>query len=168
MNWEALGAIGETLGAVAVFVTLGYLAVQVRHARDEVARSVGQHRSDTVHQVMTMQMDERMTPIVTKANANMGAGTGPFTRALMDRAGLTHEEAAAYASMSWAIWQYRAETIQGIDELSPSERIAFDYGTRANFDARVNPSARLFYETHKRFLNPEAVRYVDALLAQST
>jgi len=30
MNWEALGAIGETVGAVAVIVTLGYLALQIR------------------------------------------------------------------------------------------------------------------------------------------
>jgi hypothetical protein len=30
MNWEALGAIGEIVGAVAVVVTLGYLAVQIR------------------------------------------------------------------------------------------------------------------------------------------
>ena len=30
MNWEALGAIGEIVGAVAVVLTLGYLAVQIR------------------------------------------------------------------------------------------------------------------------------------------
>ena len=30
MNWEALGAIGEIVAAVAVVVTLGYLAVQIR------------------------------------------------------------------------------------------------------------------------------------------
>ena len=30
MNWEALGAIGEIVGAVAVIVTLGYVAVQIR------------------------------------------------------------------------------------------------------------------------------------------
>jgi hypothetical protein len=30
MNWEALGAIGEIVGAVGVIVTLGYLAVQIR------------------------------------------------------------------------------------------------------------------------------------------
>jgi hypothetical protein len=30
MNWEAVGAIAEFLGAIAVFVTLGYLAVQIR------------------------------------------------------------------------------------------------------------------------------------------
>ena len=30
MNWDALGAIGEIVGAVAVVVTLAYLAVQIR------------------------------------------------------------------------------------------------------------------------------------------
>jgi hypothetical protein len=30
MNWDALGAIGEIVGATAVVVTLGYLAVQIR------------------------------------------------------------------------------------------------------------------------------------------
>jgi len=30
MNWEALGAIGEIVGSVAVVVTLGYVAMQMR------------------------------------------------------------------------------------------------------------------------------------------
>ena len=30
MSWDAIGAIGEVLGAIAVFVTLAYIAVQVR------------------------------------------------------------------------------------------------------------------------------------------
>ena len=33
MNWEAIGAVGEIVGALAVLVTLIYLAVQVRHTR---------------------------------------------------------------------------------------------------------------------------------------
>ena len=32
MDWNAIGAIGEILGAVAVVATLGYLAVQTRHS----------------------------------------------------------------------------------------------------------------------------------------
>ena len=31
MNWEAIGAVGEILGALAVVVSLLYLAVQIRH-----------------------------------------------------------------------------------------------------------------------------------------
>ena len=30
MNWEAIGATGEVVGAVAVFATLVYLAIQIR------------------------------------------------------------------------------------------------------------------------------------------
>lgn len=32
MNWEAIGAVGEIVGALAVVVTLFYLAQQVRHS----------------------------------------------------------------------------------------------------------------------------------------
>ena len=35
MNWGALGAIGEIVGAGAVLVTLIYLAVQVRHLKKQ-------------------------------------------------------------------------------------------------------------------------------------
>ncbi len=30
MNWDAIGAVGEILGAIAVLATLGYLAIQIR------------------------------------------------------------------------------------------------------------------------------------------
>jgi len=39
MNWEAVGAISEFLGAVAVLATLLYLAVQVRHSRQLLEKS---------------------------------------------------------------------------------------------------------------------------------
>lgn len=32
MNWEAIGAVGEIIGAVAVVVTLFYLALQIRQS----------------------------------------------------------------------------------------------------------------------------------------
>jgi hypothetical protein len=35
LNWQAIGAIGEITGALAVVITLLYLARQVRHARRE-------------------------------------------------------------------------------------------------------------------------------------
>ena len=52
MSWEAIGAVGEVLGAATVLITLGYLAVQIRqkdflvsmdilmpHLRSEVIRT---------------------------------------------------------------------------------------------------------------------------------
>lgn len=32
INWDAVGAIGEILGAAAVVISLGHLAVQIRHS----------------------------------------------------------------------------------------------------------------------------------------
>jgi hypothetical protein len=34
MNWEAIGAIGETVGALAVILTLIYLAFQIRYSKN--------------------------------------------------------------------------------------------------------------------------------------
>ena len=36
MNWDALGAIAETLGALGVIATLVYLATQIRHNTNEL------------------------------------------------------------------------------------------------------------------------------------
>lgn len=43
MNWEAMGAIGEAAGAIAVVVTLIYLARQIRHGA-EAARIAAYHQ----------------------------------------------------------------------------------------------------------------------------
>lgn len=42
MNWEALGAIGEVVGAAAVVVTLAYLAVQIRQNTRAVKANTSQ------------------------------------------------------------------------------------------------------------------------------
>ena len=45
MNWEAIGAIGEILGAVVVFASVVYLAIQIRDgsrvSQDEAFRGIG-------------------------------------------------------------------------------------------------------------------------------
>ena len=46
MNWEAIGAVGEAIGALAVVLTLGYLAVQVRDTRKLLRASAHQARTD--------------------------------------------------------------------------------------------------------------------------
>ena len=50
MNWEAIGAMSELIGATAVVVTLAYLAVQIR----ENSRAV---RSSTRSDISRGQMD---------------------------------------------------------------------------------------------------------------
>ncbi len=59
MNWDALGAIAELLGAIAVFLTLAYLTVQVRQNSRALelqnkfsAAQIMQARTDTLTQVI--------------------------------------------------------------------------------------------------------------------
>ncbi len=42
MNWEAIGAIGEILGAAGVIITLAYLAVQMRQSNRLAKRAAVQ------------------------------------------------------------------------------------------------------------------------------
>jgi len=49
MNWEAIGAIGETLGAVGVIVTLAYLASQMKqNTRALRSGSLHTYRTESV------------------------------------------------------------------------------------------------------------------------
>jgi hypothetical protein len=67
MNWEAIGAVGETVGAVAVVVTLIYLAVQIR-------QSNSQQRREEIVSVQTGQnklVSQLMEPRVIRALAIM-------------------------------------------------------------------------------------------------
>ena len=45
MNWEAAGAIGEIIGAIAVVATLGYLASQIRQSRKATLAEIYQNRA---------------------------------------------------------------------------------------------------------------------------
>ena len=55
MNWEAIGAIGEIVGAAAVVLTLGYLAIQVR---------IGSKSTESqVHAALSAEMERLTTAI---------------------------------------------------------------------------------------------------------
>jgi hypothetical protein len=53
MNWEALGAIGEIVGAVAVVLTLGYLAVQIRQNTRSARASTSYHSTTRASAITT-------------------------------------------------------------------------------------------------------------------
>lgn len=52
MNWEAIGAVGEAIGATAVVLTLGYLAMQIRDTRKLLRANVHQARTDRNIQIL--------------------------------------------------------------------------------------------------------------------
>jgi len=164
MNWEAIGAIGELVGSVAVVVTLGYLAVQVRYARGEVVRSVRQNRSDAVMRLEMAQNDGTdLIAIYAKADPLLGDNAfGAVVEVLTEQAGLTMEEAMAIIWDQLAWWQYRDQVVQNIEDLSAGERHQFDAGIVVSYGRSSTRS--LWYRTVKSNLNPVTVRYVDDVL----
>lgn len=44
MNWEAVGALAEAIGVIAILVSLAYVAVQIRQNTQQIARSIESDR----------------------------------------------------------------------------------------------------------------------------
>ena len=51
MNWEAIGAIGEIIGAIAVLLTIIYLADQIKQNTKAVKAATQQAISDATTEV---------------------------------------------------------------------------------------------------------------------
>jgi hypothetical protein len=169
MNWEEVSAIGQVLGSIAVFITLGYLAVQLRHSRAEVRRSITQARAGSTREMaMHTANNEKLQTYILHASAALGGAGGPggppFVAELMERTGLSAEGAFTIFWNEMAWWYTRTQQIPYLEELPAGERAAFEGGIRGNY--RIRPLGRLWLESTKDQLNPDAVRYVDNLLAQ--
>ena len=54
MNWEALGALGEIIGAVAVIATLYYLSQQIKMNSEEITKSRDAQRAQSTYSTNEM------------------------------------------------------------------------------------------------------------------
>ena len=67
MNWEAIGAIGEIIGAAAVALTLGYFAIQLRASKDAAADANRLERAKGVREMMlATSLNAEFKEIITK------------------------------------------------------------------------------------------------------
>ena len=66
MNWDAIGAVGETIGAIAVIATLIYLASQIRQLKQQNAQATLQHIADSMNQFMDMLASETNASLVVR------------------------------------------------------------------------------------------------------
>ncbi len=51
MNWDAIGAVGEIVGAAGVILSLVYLAAQIKHNTKQVDEAGRSHRLETLSEV---------------------------------------------------------------------------------------------------------------------
>ena len=77
MNWEALGAIGEIVGAAGVVVTLGYLAIQIRQNTQSVRAAAFQEAiRDAAQSTDQLGRDPELTRIWFAGQRDFEALTG--------------------------------------------------------------------------------------------
>jgi len=79
MNWDALGAIAEAIGSIAVVITLIYLAVQIRHTSKSTRLASAQGLAITFSDFMSQLSSDAETADI-------------YLRGLKDDSGLTKEE----------------------------------------------------------------------------
>ena len=105
MNWEAIGAIGEIVGAAAVVASLVYLGIQTRaNARSLKANAIWNAETIFGDLNMAHATDPRFADLVSRA-FSPGAQSSEFTETEIDQLRLAVRGAMQYNQAQWALWQ---------------------------------------------------------------
>ena len=75
LNWDAIGAIGEIVGAVAVVVTLIYLSLQLRHYNKGLRSATFHTTMREFNQINISQLDPALAGLVDKGLADLDSLT---------------------------------------------------------------------------------------------
>jgi|TARA_B100001750_G_C15175864_1_gene431566 hypothetical protein len=161
MNWEAIGAIGDFVGAFAVIITLAYLAVQVRHAKDVAADTNRLERSKGVRDMMlATALDKNFSETIKK-----GLKLSDHHEKIGVELSMPMDEAASFEWAMlywfWLHWGQYASTTKASDIEELRNLISQFYS---------NPGVRTCWEKSpfaKPVLEKDFVNFVDEILAES-
>ena len=104
MTIEQLGSLGEFIGAVAVMITLAYLAVQIRHAKEIFTIETRRNRGDRLVQFFSNEVTSPyLAPILEKMQDQHGYG--PEQDGLIEAYGLTKAEAIRWTAHLSTLWE---------------------------------------------------------------
>ena len=160
MNWEAIGAIGEVLGAFAVVATLLYLALQVRHAKTATTDATRLNRANGV-QAMLLAMS---TDDALRSSVNKAMNSEAYINELSNRLGISADEAERvemYASYwFWLHWSQYASSTSAKD-ISELKNLVNTFYRFPFMEAcwELSPAG-------KQILDPDFVAFVDNVLAE--
>ena len=122
MNWDALGAIAETIGVLGVIVTIGYLAVQVRQSnRQEAVHGVSAAAKEFVNAYAAATADE--------VNAeNFRAGLNQFDELSRNDKAMFHSKMQLLASGLYQVMaMYESSMLVDEDLFSKSESLFLSF-----------------------------------------
>ena len=148
MNWEAIGALGEILGAAAVVVSLVYLAAQIRVQNREA-------RLAAMHEVW-QSFRESISATGTLQNAEI------FARANQDFDGLSDAELLVTISMVQRVMRVFEEAYHQHRE-GRLDGYIWDVMVKQYASLLSSPSVGRVWELRKDFYSPDFHSFVEGL-----
>ena len=121
MNWEAIGAIGEIVGALAVFLTLAYLAMQIRQNTKAVRASAIDSSVNSISAIRSKVLEsEEVTDIYVRGSEDPESLSA--TEIIRYRVLLTNilwgalnlHSQSKYADLSESMWECQKPLIRRI------------------------------------------------------
>lgn len=147
MNWEAIGAIGEIVGAITVVVTVGYLALQIRQntaaLRSTATQGASEQAADIYH---TLSTDAELAMI--------------FVRGSEAPDDLSDSEMARYfAFFQYAFFNYQNWYVQTRDRVIDGSLLS-SWG-RVLAGIYPSPGFRRFWEQRSYIFSPEFREFME-------
>lgn len=152
LNWDAIGAIGDFAGSIGVFISLIYVALQMRHSAAET-------RDASIHSVMQLAIQFRAESYSGELAAiRLKAATGEALTALES---LKFEGylSALFELNELVFVQYQKRN------LDPEY---FDAWERRTGAAMSVPRIQQFWAKTKSGYRSSFVEYIDGLMRSST
>lgn len=147
MNWDAIAAIAELGGAIAVVVSLGYLAIQIRRSSRDAQRSIYFSVRSQVQQFRALLAQD---PEVTRI----------YREGLADLHGLGADDRWRFG----ALMQYEFSFFEDLFRLGPDSLLFHDNTEDLRWLAR-RPGARTWWKSGGRLYHPDFRRHVDKIVA---
>ena len=147
MNWEAIAAVGEILGAAAVVVTLLYLAAQVRHNTVATTASTQQTHLDAWNAMSTLVIENpQVARLLSMSDGEIAS---------LDR--VQQVQLEWFATKVFAHWEHvHTDILSGLFKTAYGE--AFERYYR---DITRKPVFRRFWEAHRDWYYEDFVAHVD-------
>lgn len=164
MNWEAIGAGGELLGSLVVLLTLVYLSIQVRNAREELKHTIRQNNDAANREII---LETVRNPRLTNAFAKTfkKEPSNQLVEHYLDQYDLDVEDAIILTNYYGARFRLLQQTIlYDFEFLDQPEKREFAGTTRHLFGSGAG---KVFWEfvSKNREIDPEVEEFMRETLS---
>jgi hypothetical protein len=159
MNWDAVGAIAELLGAIGVIASLVYLATQIRQSREQLRQNTATVRAASAA-AHTQALANFNTLMAENPDVNR-----VFWAGLADSEGLAEPDRRRFESLVSLLvkaveqsWRFHQDGI--LDDASwAEERATVEWLAR-------EPGFEDFWKRYRGMINQEFVALVEEILGE--